>query len=110
MRSVSRRMFLRIWVLPIASAVFVGCVGNPPGNAAPEGDMPPEPIEDVLARETPAWMKIPGVVGTAVGLFEGKPCISVYVSKKTDKLAKQFPDEVGGYRVVLQETGEIEAL
>jgi hypothetical protein len=55
-------------------------------------------------------MSLPGVVGTAQGLCDDKPCIKVYVIKKTSELAKEIPDIIEGYRIMIEETGEIRAL
>ena len=72
--------------------------------------MTPKTIEKVLKERTDEWMSIPGVVGTAIGEVEGKPCIKVLAVKKTEELADRIPPQVEGFRVVIQETGEIKAL
>ena len=68
------------------------------------------PIREVLAERTVEWMAIPGVVGTAVGEAEGRPCIKVLVARRTDELAASFPADAEGHRVVVEETGEFRAL
>ena len=55
-------------------------------------------------------MALPGVVGTAQGEQDGKPCIMVLVVELTDVLKRQIPDNLGGYPVVVTETGEVRAL
>jgi len=72
--------------------------------------VPANTIEQVLAEHTPQWMATPGVVGTAIGLFEGQPCIKVFVAENTEDLAAKFPSALEGHRVVLEETGEFRAL
>jgi hypothetical protein len=72
--------------------------------------MTPRTIEQVLKAHTPELMALPGVVGTAQGLCEGRPCILVFVSRKTPELQKQIPKSLEGYPVILEETGEIRAL
>ena len=67
-------------------------------------------IEKVLEEHTNAWMAVPGVVGTGIGLSEGRPCIKVYVVEQTPELAAKIPATVDGYRVILEVTGEIRAL
>ncbi len=67
-------------------------------------------IETVLKEHTDSLMALPGVVGTAIGECAGKPCIKVYVEKKTPELLKQIPSTIDGYTVAVQETGEIRAL
>ena len=67
-------------------------------------------IEAVLKEHTDSLMALPGVVGTAQGQCAGRPCIRVFVVKKTPDLLKQIPSSIGGYTVEVQETGEIRAL
>ena len=70
-----------------------------------EQTVPPRPIEKVLADQTPVWMKIPGVVGTAVGESRGRPALQVYVDHPTPELRRQIPANVEGYEVVIIESG-----
>ena len=67
-------------------------------------------IEEVLKEHTQAIMAIPGVVGVGQGLCKKKPCIKVFVIKKTTNLGQRIPDTLDGYPVMVEETGEIEAL
>ena len=67
-------------------------------------------IEEVLKEHTKTIMSIPGVVGTGQGLCEGKPCIKVFVIKKTPDLDQKIPKTLDGYPVVIEETGEVKAL
>ena len=67
-------------------------------------------IREVLAERTVEWMAIPGVVGTAVGESEGRPCIKILVVEMTVELAAKFPTDVEEYRVVVEETGQFRAL
>jgi hypothetical protein len=75
-----------------------------------EEGMPAKPIERVLSEHTDDLMSLPGVIGTAQGLRENKPCIMVLVIKKTTELNQKIPDVLEGYPVVVEETGEIRAL
>ncbi len=67
-------------------------------------------IEEVLNENTSELMSIPGVVGTGQGLCDGKPCIQVYVIKKTPELNKKIPRIIEGFPVSIEETGEIKPL
>lgn len=67
-------------------------------------------IEQVLKDHTGELMALTGVVGTAQGLTDDKPCIKVYVVKKTSALGRKIPKALEGYPVVVQETGEIKSL
>jgi len=75
-----------------------------------ENTMPSKPIKKVLEEHTLKLMSIEGVVGTAQGLCNGKPCIKVYVIKKTRQLTQRIPTTLEGYPVVIEETGEFRAL
>ena len=70
----------------------------------------PASIEQVLRAHTDAWLAIPGVVGTAIGLKQGKPCILVLVARKTKEIAARIPGKVDGYPVVIEESGRFRAL
>ncbi len=67
-------------------------------------------IEDVLAAHTGDWMSIDGVVGTAIGESDGRPCIRVLVSERTAAVEDRIPSKVDGHKVEITETGEIKAL
>ncbi len=72
--------------------------------------MPQKTIQDVLQSETPRWMKIPGVVGTALGETGGQPCINIYVEQLSPEIEGQLPDRVESDPVVIHETGTFQAL
>jgi len=75
-----------------------------------ENAMLPKTIQEVLKIHTPDLMSIPGVVGTALGEFKGKPCIKIFVIKKTEELMKKIPSTLEGFPVDIKQTGEIRAL
>lgn len=93
-----------ICIVSIVAAAGHGCVQPMETTSANR------PIEEVLKAHTPALMGLAGVVGTAQGLCEDKPCIKIYVVRKTPELARRIPGSLEGYRVVVEETGEIKAL
>jgi hypothetical protein len=67
------------------------------------------PIEAVQGSHTDSLMRIPGVVGTGIGLCDGTPCIKVLVVRATPELRRAIPDSLEGYRVVLDESGTVRA-
>ena len=67
-------------------------------------------IEQVLKDHSDQWMAIPGVEGTAIGLFEDKPCIKIFASSKIQNMQDKIPSTVEGYPVIIEETGEFRAL
>jgi len=74
------------------------------------GHMPVKTIQEVQEEHTDAWMAIPGVVGTAIGECQGKPCILILTASNTEQIRKQIPATVEGYPVTVQYVGEIRAL
>ena len=67
-------------------------------------------IEQVRKEYTDNWMSIPGVEGTAIGLFENKPCIKIFSSIKAEELRSKIPITIEGYPVIIKETGTFQAL
>ena len=72
--------------------------------------MPERAIEVVLKDHTDKLMALPGVVGTAQGLREERPCIKVYVAEMTPELEQAIPEKLEGYVVDVEVTGEFRAL
>ncbi len=75
-----------------------------------ENAMAQKAIEKVIKEHGEELMTVPGVVGMAQGLCNNKPCIKVYVIKKTPELDKKIPENIEGFPVSIEETGEIRAL
>lgn len=69
-----------------------------------------ETIEAVLKKNSRRLMSIPGVTGIAQGETDGKPCIKVYVARRTTGLLRRIPSSLEGYAVSIEETGEFRAL
>jgi hypothetical protein len=67
-------------------------------------------VESVQQEHTDTWMAIPGVVGTAIGVHEGKPCITILTEVEAKQIRDQIPSTVEGYAVVIRYTGPIRAL
>lgn len=72
-----------------------------------EPKMAAKTIEEVLREHSRELMSLPGVVGTAQGLCAERPCIKVYVIRKSAELGRKIPDIIEGYPVAVEETGEI---
>jgi len=67
-------------------------------------------IEQVLEERTDQWMAIPGIEGTAIGLFKDQPCIMILSSVAPQQLRSKIPETLNGYQVVIQQTGTFRAL
>jgi len=90
--------------LLILFLLLPACGLNRSGPSA-EDDVPRPPIEEVQERHTPAWMELPRVVGTGIGLCDEEPCIRVFVSAASPEAEKAIPEKVEGYRVEVVVTG-----
>ena len=77
------------------------------GDRGREKEVSGKTIEQVLKERTPDLMSLPGVVGTAQSLCEGRPCIKVFVVKETPGLRQEIHNILEGYPVVIEETGRI---
>jgi hypothetical protein len=90
-----------------ATVKFAGCSDRYPDK----GDtMSERSIEQVRAEYTDEWMAIDGVEGVAIGLFEDKPCIKIFSSRKAEELRDKIPSRVEGYPVIIEESGTFRAL
>jgi hypothetical protein len=87
-----------------------GCSYSGYSNFKKGQPMPDKTIEQVLQDNTGQWMAIPGVEGTAIGLYEGKPCIRIFTSLKPQQLQNKIPSTAKGYPVIIEETGSFRAL
>jgi len=105
---------IRIITLCIGLSIFIVGVATCRSiifiNQVKENTMQRKTIEEVLERYTKEWMSFRGVVGTAQGICDGRPCIKVYVTQRNPELETRIPDIIEGYQVVIEETGEIKAL
>ncbi len=72
--------------------------------------MQDKPIELVLREYSSILMELTGVTGTAQGEYNGEPCLKVFAAKKSPELLEQIPELLGGYRVIVEVTGEFRAL
>lgn len=86
------------------------CAKREAARPQTEGTVPDKTIEAVLQQHTDRLMSVPGVVGTAIGECQGKPCIKVLVVRKTPQVLGRIPPTLEGFPVAVEETGEIRAL
>jgi len=63
--------------------------------------------EAVLAAHTDSLMALPGVVGTAIGLCDGVPCIRVFLADANAAARRRIPEQLEGYPVKVEVTGPI---
>jgi hypothetical protein len=101
--------WISIFVLNVSVVCVVGCSQHAV-DSEKEGRMSEKTIEQVQKEHTDEWMAIDGVEGTAIGVFEGKPCIKIYSAKKAEELRGKIPSTVEDYPVIIEETGTFRAL
>jgi len=93
-----------------AAGILAGCSYTGPSGLEKGQSMAERTIEQVLKDRTDDWMAISGVEGTAIGLFEGKPCIKIFTSSKAQEIRDKIPSTVEGHPVIIEETGAFRAL
>jgi len=70
----------------------------------------PGEIDGAHAALAARLIDLPGVTAVGVGEADGNPCLRVWVTALTDKLRAAIPPDVAGFRVLVEESGPIEAL
>jgi hypothetical protein len=98
-----------VLIVVAALAAGVGGCRNDGMNVEPRQPMAGKTIQQVQEEHTPAWLALPGVVGTAIGQCNGRPCILVLAAANTEQIRKKIPATIDGYPVVVQYSGEIRA-
>jgi hypothetical protein len=107
--------YARLLRFVIALSIIIGIntmtsAGNRGGQLRGENIMTGKTIKEVLEEHSGDLMSIDGVVGTGQGLCQGKPCIMVFVVKKTPEIKEKIPKILQGYPVMIEETGRVRAL
>ncbi len=64
-------------------------------------------VEEARAEATRRVIGLPGVVGTAIGLRRGRPCVKVYVETDDAALRSRLPKSVLGVPVDVETTGPV---
>lgn len=98
--------------ISVATLILIGglsCSRNLP-KPEQQACMATKTIQQVQEEHTDEWMAIPGVVGTAIGQQDGKPCILILTASNTEQVRQKIPSSVEGYPVVVRFVGEIRAL
>jgi hypothetical protein len=91
--------------------LVAGCgVENAPAGRRGEVTVPEKTIGKVLKEHTGELMSVPGVEGVAEGMCGSRPCIKVYVVKRSPEIEKKVPDTLEGYPVKIEVTGEIRTM
>lgn len=87
------------------AGVLASCAGRSGREETPS--VPSKTIQEVLAAHTDSLLALPGVVGTAIGLCDGAPCIRVFLADSSDAVRRTIPAQLDGYTVKVDVTGPI---
>jgi len=66
-------------------------------------------IKGVVKKHADKLMAVPGVIGVAEVESEGRPCIIVFVLDKNSESLKHLPQNIEGYLLKIEESGEFQA-
>jgi hypothetical protein len=105
---------LKVRVAPVAllAACLAAC-GALGAQTAPGALGQPtvtKTITAVIDENSERLLALPGVVGLAEGLTDGKPCVLLLVERRTPELDAQVPATIDGYPVVIKVTGSLRPL
>ena len=92
--------------LLLATAI-VAC--SRPASGTAGAPMHEHTIEEVLAMHNDSLMALPGVVGTAIGLCDGAPCIRIFVRDSAAARRNALADKLGGYPLRVEISGQFHA-
>jgi hypothetical protein len=70
----------------------------------------PPTVKEVIERQGPRLMAMPGVVGLYEAECAGKPCIRIMLLRRDPDLERRLPRRLEGYPVEFEVTGEIRPL
>lgn len=104
----TRGVLILLVVAALGAVNGSGCRSRPTNSELAQR-MADKTIQQVQEEHTAQWMALPGVVGTALGQCEGKPCILVLTASHTEQVRQTIPSTVEGYPVVVQNIGEVRA-
>ncbi|MFQ5875612.1 MAG: hypothetical protein ACE5JL_17690 [Dehalococcoidia bacterium] len=66
-------------------------------------------IEEVIAEQASNLVDIPGVTGVGQTEVDGRECILVMLEQDLPEIKAAIPSTLGGYPVVIEITGVIQA-
>jgi hypothetical protein len=91
----------------VCVAVMLACVRKKDTVTINAGN---RSVEQVFDTHRDSLLSIPGVVGAGIAKSDGKPCIVIMVKEKSQYAEGQIPKELDGYKVIVQETGELKTI
>lgn len=86
----------------VLAVLSLSCATPPPRQEGTD-TVTRRSIEQVLQANSDSLLARPGVVGTAIGLCDGTPCIRIFVAESS--VAAGLADSLEGYPVRVEVTG-----
>jgi hypothetical protein len=102
LRGTAIRTLSTLITLSTLSTLSTSCSTTSEREAIPQ-----LPIEQVLEHHNDSLTTLPGVVGTAIGLCDGAPCIRVFFADSSSARAAPIPARLDGYPVRVEVTGPV---
>lgn len=90
-----------------AALILTACAGRQ--EEPPQMESPNRPIDVVLAEHRDSLMSLPGVVGTAIGLCDGQPCIRVLFRDSAAMSRQSVSPRIEGHVVRAEVSGPVRA-
>ena len=87
----------------LLAAVLAACSRSRPSPN--DQRMPAASIEAVLEAHNASLLAVPGVVGTAIGRCDGRPCIRVFVRDSAAVRGAGLGTELDGYPLRVEVSG-----
>ena len=103
-------VFRVLRVLRVRTAVTLGTLfslSTACSSTSERTEIPQRPIEQVLEQHNDSLTTRPGVVGTAIGLCDGAPCIRVFFADSASARGAGIPARLEGYPVRVEVTGPV---
>jgi hypothetical protein len=94
----------------VLTGFTLACAGSKTGADGETVEMSEPNIEQANRTLTDSVIDLPGVSGVGIGECEGELCLVVMVAEKTDELLELIPPSIDGFEVVVEATGEFQAL
>lgn len=93
-------------VLSLSVTVFAG---SEPALSKGETQVKEMTVPEILKERTGALMSVQGVVGVGQGLCDGRPCVKVYVAKKTPEVEQEIGRILGPCLFSIEESGRFQS-
>jgi hypothetical protein len=102
-------VLLGVFALSLSSVNVTVFAGSEPAVSKGETQVKEMTISEILRERTGALMAVQGVVGVGQGLCDGRPCVKVYVVKKTPEVEQEIRSILDPYLFSIKESGRFQS-